>query len=128
VYASNTQLRTNPLISASVREWPACIGLAFTLATCFYLFYTSEDTFNAISRVSAKRTLVRKFMIFYPIATLVPVLAGVYLHWSGKLIGSGQAARFFGPLMIQFAGLFLINWLVPNLRVRWYAALEHRTG
>jgi membrane protein len=25
--------------------------------------------------------------------------------------------------MIQFVGLFLINWLVPNLRVRWYAAL-----
>jgi membrane protein len=99
------------------------IGLAFTLATCFYLFYTIEDTFNAIWRVSAKRTLVRKFMIFYPIATLVPVLAGAYLYWSGKLIGSGPPARFFGPLMIQFVGLFLINWLVPNLRVRWYAAL-----
>jgi len=99
------------------------IGLAFTLATCFYLFYTIEDTFNAIWRVSAKRTLVRKFMIFYPIATLVPVLAGAYLYWSGKLIGRGPPARFFGPLMIQFVGLFLINWLVPNLRVRWYAAL-----
>jgi membrane protein len=99
------------------------IGLAFTLTTCFYLFYTIEDTFNAIWRVSAKRTLVRKFMIFYPIATLVPMLAGAYLYWSGKLIGRGPAERFFGPLTIQFVGLFLINWLVPNLRVRWYAAL-----
>jgi membrane protein len=99
------------------------VGLAFTLGTCFYLFYTIEGTFNAIWRVATQRTLVRKFMIFYPIATLVPILAGAYLYWSGKLIGSGSASRFFGPLMIQFLGLFLINWLVPNIRVRWFAAL-----
>jgi membrane protein len=99
------------------------VGLAFTLGTCFYLFYTIEGTFNAIWRVSAQRTLVRKFMIFYPIATLFPVLAGAYLYWSGKFIGSGSAARFFGPLLIQFLGLFLLNWLVPNIRVRWFAAL-----
>jgi len=99
------------------------VGLAFTLGTCFYLFYTIEGTFNAIWRVAIQRTLMRKFMIFYPIATLVPILAGAYLYWSGKLIGSGAASRFFGPLMIQFVGLFLINWLVPNIRVRWFAAL-----
>jgi membrane protein len=99
------------------------VGLAFTLGTCFYLFYTIEGTFNAIWRVAAQRTLMRKFMIFYPIATLVPILAGAYLYWSGKLIGSQLAARFFGPLTIQFVGLFLINWLVPNIRVRWFAAL-----
>jgi membrane protein len=99
------------------------VGLAFTLGTCFYLFYTIEGTFNAIWRVATPRTLMRKFMIFYPIATLVPILAGAYLYWSGKLIGSPSAGRFFGPLLIQFLGLFLINWLVPNFRVRWFAAL-----
>jgi membrane protein len=99
------------------------LGLAFTVATCFYLFYTIEGTFNSIWRVTARRTLMRKFMIFYPLVTLVPVLAGAYLYWSGKLIGSTGAARFFGPLLIQFVGLFLINWLLPNIRVRWHAAL-----
>jgi membrane protein len=99
------------------------LGLAFTLATCFYLFYTIEGTFNGIWRVNARRTLMRKFMIFYPVVTLLPVLAGAYLYWSGKLIGSRPAARFFGPLAIQFMALFLINWLLPNVRVRWYAAL-----
>jgi len=99
------------------------LGLGFTVATVFYLFHTIEGTFNDIWRVAARRTLLRKFMIFYPIVTLVPVLAGAYLYWSGKLIGSDAAARFFGPLLIQFLGLFFINWLLPNLRVRWYAAL-----
>ena len=99
------------------------LGLGFTVVTVFYLFHTIEGTFNSIWRVAARRTLLRKFMIFYPLVTLVPVLAGAYLYWSGKLIGSGPAARFFGPWLIQFLGLFLINWLLPNIRVRWYAAL-----
>ncbi len=99
------------------------LGLIFTVATTFYLFYDIEGTFNTIWRVAARRTLMRKFMIFYPLVTLVPVLVGAYLYWSGKLIGSTGAARFFGPLLIQFLGLFLINWLLPNIQVRWYAAL-----
>ena len=99
------------------------LGLAFTLATCFYLFYTVESTFNAVWRVSVQRPLLRKFVIFYAVATLAPVLAGIYLYWSGKLIGSRPAARFFGPLLIQFVGLFLLNYMLPNLRVRWFAAL-----
>jgi membrane protein len=99
------------------------LGLAFTLGTCFFLFHTVEATFNAIWRVAVPRPLLRKFVIFYAVATLVPVLAGVYLYWSGKLIGSGPAARFFGPLQIQFLGLFLLNLLLPNIRVRWFAAL-----
>jgi membrane protein len=99
------------------------IGLLFAVATTFYLFYTVESTFNDIWRVVARRTLMRKFMIFYPVVTLVPVLAGAYLYWSGKLIGSAGVLRFFGPLFIQFLGLFLVNWLLPNMRVRWYAAL-----
>lgn len=99
------------------------LGLAFTLGTCFYLFFTIEGTFNTIWRVAARRTLMRKFMIFYPVVTLLPVLAGAYLYWSGKLIGSQSAARFLGPLSIQFLALFLINWLLPNIRVRWFAAL-----
>jgi membrane protein len=99
------------------------LGLAFTIATCSYLFVTIEGTFNDIWRVTSRRTLMRKFMIFYPLVTLVPILAGTYLYWSGRLIGSGAAARFFTPLLIQFVALFSINWLLPNLRVRWYAAL-----
>jgi membrane protein len=99
------------------------LGLVFAVVTTYYLFYTVEGTFNDIWRVVARRTLLRKFMIFYPVVTLVPVLAGAYLYYSGKLIGSTGAARFFGPLLIQFLGLFLFNWLLPNIRVRWYAAL-----
>jgi len=99
------------------------LGLAFTIATCYFLYDTVENTFNDIWRVSVRRSWFRKFLSFYPVVTLLPVLAGAYLYWSGRLIGSGPLARFFGPLAIQFGGLFLINWMLPNIRVRWHAAL-----
>ena len=99
------------------------LGLAFTLATCYFLYDTVENTFNDIWHVTVRRSWFRKFLIFYPVVTLLPVLAGVYLYWSGRLIGSGHLARFFGPLSIQFGALFLINWLLPNIRVRFQAAV-----
>jgi membrane protein len=99
------------------------LGLAFTLATCYFLYGTVENTFNDIWHVTVRRSWFRKFLIFYPVVTLLPVLAGAHLYWSGRLIGSGQLARFFGPLSIQFGALFLINWLLPNIRVRFHAAV-----
>ena len=99
------------------------LGLGFTLATCYFLYDTVENTFNDIWHVTARRSWFRKFLIFYPVVTLLPVLAGAHLYWSGRLIGSGHLARFFGPLSIQFGALFLINWMLPNIRVRWHAAL-----
>jgi len=99
------------------------LGLGFTLATCYFLYDTVENTFNDIWHVTARRSWFRKFLIFYPVVTLLPVLAGAYLYWSGRLIGSGSATRFFAPLSIQFGALFLINWMLPNIRVRWHAAL-----
>jgi membrane protein len=99
------------------------LGLAFTIATCYFLYDTVENTFNDIWHVSLRRSRFRKFLGFYPVVTLLPVLAGAYLYWSGRLIGSGPLARFFAPLSIQFGALLLINWMLPNIRVRWHAAL-----
>jgi membrane protein len=99
------------------------LGLAFTIATCYFLYDTVENTFNDIWHVSVRRSWFRKFLSFYPVVTLLPVLAGAYLYWSGRLIGSGPLARFFAPLSIQFGALFLVNWMLPNIRVRWHAAL-----
>ncbi len=104
------------------------LGLAITIATCYFLYDTVERTFNDIWHVTVRRSWFRKFLIFYPLVTLLPALAGAYLYWSGRLIVSGPLARFFGPLGIQFGALFLINWLLPNIAVRWYAALAGALG
>jgi membrane protein len=98
-------------------------GLIFTLVTCYSLYRDVERIFNDIWRVGARRTLIGKFLTFYPMLTLLPVLAGASLYWSGKLVESSAASRFLAPLVIQFAGLFFMNWLLPRTSVSWRSAL-----
>jgi membrane protein len=99
-------------------------GLLITLVTCYALYSSVEKIFNDIWRVGTRRSLVGKFLTFYALVTLLPVMAAASLYWSGTLVGSGWAAQFFGPLGIQFTGLFLTNKLLPHTSVRWQAALS----
>jgi membrane protein len=98
------------------------LGLLFTFAACYSLYAAVERIVNDIWRVHVRRSLMRKFLTFYALVTLLPVLAGLYLYWSGKLVLAAPAARFFGPFGIQFAGLMLTNKLLPATNVRWSAA------
>jgi membrane protein len=99
------------------------IGLFFTFVACYTLYAGVEKVFNDIWRVRVRRALMRKFLTFYALVTILPVLASVYLYWSGTLVGSGFAARFLGPLTIQWVALFLTNKLLPHTAVRWQSAL-----
>jgi membrane protein len=98
-------------------------GLFFTLFTCYSLYSSVEKIFNDIWRVGPRRSLRDKFPTFYLLVTLLPVLAGVSLYFSGKLVGSNRVAQILGPLALQFTALFLTNKLLPNIHVRWRAAL-----
>jgi membrane protein len=98
------------------------IGLIITLLTCYSLYSSVERTFNDIWRAGARRSLVGKFLTFYALVTLVPILGGVSFYWSGRLVGQGSWVQVLGPLAIQFAALLLTNKLLPNVVVRWRAA------
>jgi membrane protein len=98
------------------------IGLIITLATCYSLYSSVERTFNDIWRANLRRTLVGKFLTFYALVTLVPILGGASLYWSGKLIGEKSWVQVLVSLGIQFAALLLTNKLLPNVSVRWRAA------
>jgi membrane protein len=99
------------------------LGLLFTFVTCYSLYAAVEKIFNDIWRVHVRRGLMRKFLTFYALVTLLPVLAGLYLYWSGKLAASAPVARFFGPFAIQFVALLLTNKLLPHTNVKWRAAV-----
>jgi membrane protein len=99
-------------------------GLLFTLVTCYSLYSYVERIFNDIWRVSARRTVIGKFLTFNTMVTLLPTLAAFSLYWSGKLIGTGGASRFVAPLGIQIIALALMNKLLPRTQVRWAAAIS----
>jgi membrane protein len=98
-------------------------GLLFTLVTCYSLYSYVEKIFNDIWRVGERRTLIGKFLTFYAMVTLLPTLAGFSLYWSGKLVESSGASRFFAPLFIQLLALSLMNKLLPRTSVSWGAAI-----
>jgi membrane protein len=98
-------------------------GLLFTLVTCYSLYSYVEKIFNDIWRVGERRTMIGKFLTFYAMLTLLPTLAGFSLYWSGRLIESDSASRFFGPLFIQLVALTLMNKLLPRTNVNWGAAI-----
>jgi membrane protein len=99
------------------------IGLIITLVTCYSLFASVEQMFNDIWRSTARRSLVGKFLTFYALVTLLPVLGVASLYWSSKLVTSNAITQFLWPLAIQLTALVLTNKLLPNLQVRWRAAL-----
>ena len=59
--------------------------------TCYSLYRDVERIFNDIWRVGQRRTLIGKFLTFYAMLTLLPVLAGASLYWSGRLVESSAA-------------------------------------
>jgi hypothetical protein len=99
------------------------VGLIITLVTCYSLYASVEQMFNDIWRSPNRRGVVGKFLTFYALVTLLPVLGASSIYWSGKLVGTNSAAQVLGPLAIQFTGLVLTNKLLPNLTVKWRAAL-----
>ncbi len=99
-------------------------GLIFTIVTCYSLYSYVERIFNDIWRVGQRRTLIGKFLTFYAMVTLLPTLAGFSLYWSGRLINSDGASKFFMPFLIELTALVLMNKLLPRTNVRWSWALS----
>jgi membrane protein len=99
------------------------MGLIFTLVTCYSLYRDVERIFNDIWRVGQRRTLIGKFLTFYAMLTLLPVLAGASLYWSGRLVESAAALRFLMPLLIEMAALVFMNKLLPRTNVTWSSAI-----
>ncbi len=95
-------------------------SLIVTLVTCYTLYNNVERIFNDIWRVGQRRTLIGKFLTFYAMVTLLPILAGLSLLQSAA---AGPTAKLVGPLLIQLAALLLMNKLLPRANVRWGPAL-----
>jgi len=98
------------------------IGLFVTLTTCYSLFAYVERIVNDIWRVHERRGFVSKFLTFYALLTLLPALASASLYWSGRLTGATFWAQFLAPLLLEAAGLFLFNKLLPYTLVHWKVA------
>lgn len=108
------------------------IGLLVLVATSIMLLATIEDAFNDIWRVTGRRRAMQRFVTFWAILTLGPILIGAGVSLSNYLSDlnwfSGEslfAALLLGavPLIFEFLTFMLLYTVVPRIRVRRRHAL-----
>lgn len=110
-------------------------GLAFLIVTALMLMATIEQTFNDIWRVLRKRKAMYRFLTYWAILTLGPLLLGLSLSLTSALVApaSVRNASFFMatwagflrllPLLIEVAAFVLLYTVVPNVAIKWRHAV-----
>lgn len=106
------------------------IGLVFLVITAILLMATIEEALNDIWRVTNTRKWVYRFLSYWALLTLGPLLIAASLALTSQFI----ALPFFGrveitliqkfldvvlPLVLEIGAAMLLYTVVPNVAVRW---------
>ena len=99
------------------------IGLASSLAVTYLLFANVERAFGEIWQNQEKRGIIRKFTVFWTLATLGPLLMAISVVQGAGLVHQFALFRILLPFLATSLLLVLVNRLMPNRRVPWSSAL-----
>ncbi|MBI1207863.1 MAG: YihY family inner membrane protein [Azospirillum sp.] len=107
------------------------VGLAISAVL---LLSTIEGAFGAIWRVNEPRPLITRFLSFWALLTLAPLLFGASLSVSSTVFANFQGSKMeamtapfhgFGviaPGCVEFIGFTLVYIILPNRAVGWLDA------
>ncbi len=110
-------------------------GSLFLFVTAVMLIATIEHAFNDIWHVRRQRKLARRFMAYWAVITLGPVLMGLSLSITSYVAslplfaqepvarGIRSAPLAVAPIAFEWATFLLLYTVVPNCPVRWRHAL-----
>lgn len=111
------------------------LGIVFLILTALFLMNTIDAALNHIWRVQRNRRLVSKFLIYWSVLTLGPVLltvsmvitsdfASLPFFKDSVVIGSMKPALLtWLPLLASTLALTMLYVIVPNLNVPFYMGL-----
>ncbi|WP_456417978.1 virulence factor BrkB family protein [Thiolapillus sp.] len=111
------------------------VGFLALLVVAIMLMATIDKTFNAIWKVRRKRRALSKFLVYWAILSMGPVLVGASVLATSYLIslpmiseattsGMGRTLLEWVPTLTSGVAFTLLYWLVPNRPVRfWHAML-----
>ena len=110
------------------------IGLLFLVVTAVMLLATIEGALNDIWRVPNTRKLLHRFLSYWALLTLGPILVAVSLTLTSKIlmlpfISHAEATLLretldvVFPLAFEFGAVVLLYTVVPNVPVLWRHAL-----
>lgn len=101
------------------------IGIALLAVTAFMLISTIDNAFNTIWRVRQSRQLIQRFMIYWAVLTLGPILIGASISLSSYIVNisqdwvtliptTGKHLLKIFPIMLTTLAFSLIYLVVPN--------------
>lgn len=100
-------------------------GILFLALTAFALMLTIDHTFNTIWRVTKKRPLLHRILIYWGILTIGPILIGASLTLTSWLMSRSQeivhtvpVVLKLAPMSLTFIALIFLYLIVPNRKVK----------
>jgi membrane protein len=110
------------------------VGLLFLVATAIMLMATIEQALNDIWRVANTRKLLHRFLAYWALLTLGPILVAGSLTLTSKFfmlpfLGRAEVTILREvldvvlPLALEFGAAVLLYTVVPNVSVLWRNAL-----
>jgi len=110
------------------------LGVVFLVITAVMLMATIEQAFNDIWRVANTRKLLHRFLAYWALLTLGPILIAASLSITTELISLpvfdrtlagylGRLADWMLPLLLETGAAMLLYTVVPNTPVRWRHSL-----
>jgi len=106
------------------------LGIVVLAVIAMLLLHTASNTFDAIFRVKHQRPLPIRFMTYWTVLSLGPLLFGLGLSLSAQLVAESRQAlggmvdenvplfRSLLPPLIEFVAFLFIYWVAPSQRVR----------
>lgn len=107
-------------IAARARVGP--IGFVATLVFAGMLFTDVESVWNDIWEVGKRRKLATRILLYLVLALVGPAAAAISVYITAHLWQSAWTS-FFWSFFVVWLALSLANYLLPNTRVRIYAAM-----
>jgi membrane protein len=101
------------------------VGIAMLAVTSLMLMFTIENAFNTIWRTRRSRPLVHRFMIYWAMLTLGPILIGASISLTSYLVGlskgwvsvvpeASELLLKIVPIVLTMVAFSLLYHKVPN--------------
>jgi len=108
------------------------VGIIFLIWAAISLMTSIEKSFNDLWNIERGRPWLHRLVIYWSLVTVGPVLLGLSLTLTtaiqaGAFLGTGSildGAFLLVPWMLSCVSMTLLYMIMPNTRVRLYAALE----
>lgn len=105
------------------------VGLLFLIVTALTMIHTVDRVLNDIWKVSARRSLLGRNLVYWALLTLGPLAIGASLSATSYVLAMSRPSGLlrslldFAPFVLGGLVLAALYVLVPNRRVEWRDAL-----